>query len=167
MKRPPVSMRAKALALLSGREYSRAELARKLGTHARKREAVALGDESPGSTIPAEIEALLDEFTLKGWLSEERYVEQSVNRLSRRYGTRRVMQNLQSKGIKTESVQASKPYLESVALATAKALLDRKYRAAAVSKEDRSKRVRFLQGRGFDYDVIRKALRDSGSEDEV
>ncbi|MDX2220096.1 MAG: regulatory protein RecX [Burkholderiales bacterium] len=106
----------------------------------------------------AEIEALLDEFTARGWLSEARYVEQAVNRLSRRYGPRRVIQNLEAKGIGKESAAAALPYLKTEALATARALLARKFREPIQSSEDRARRVRFLQGRGFDYDVIKKAL---------
>lgn len=126
-----------------------------------------LDDDVLAPARSVEIDELLAEFTLRGWLSEERFVEQSVNRMAKRYGARRVVQELQSKGIKTESVQGSLPYLDSVALATARAVLSRKFRGVVQSPDDRSRRVRFLQGRGFDYDVIRKALRDGGDDEEA
>jgi regulatory protein len=163
MVRPRLSLRAKALALLAAREYSRKELARKLATHARKaREADAAGsvEDNEMSSPQADIDTLLDEFSERGWLSEARYVEQAVRRLSRRYGPRRVAQDLESKGISRESVAASLPYLNSEALGSAKALLERKFRDPAHSPEDRARRVRFLQGRGFDYDVIRNVLKN-------
>lgn len=142
------------------REYSRLELSRKLKVHASKATA-AVSDSAPEgvpSDSAAEIEALLDEFAERGWLSEARYVEQAVNGLARRYGPRRVAQRLEANGISRESVAAVLPYLKSEALATARTLLARKFRAAIESPEDKARRVRFLQARGFDYDVIRKAL---------
>ena len=57
-----------------------------------------------------------------------------------------------------ESAAAALPYLKTEALATARALLARKFRGPIESAEDKARRVRFLQGRGFDYDVIKKAL---------
>ena len=40
----------------------------------------------------------------------------------------------------------------------AKQILARKYREPATTREERAKRMRFLQGRGFSYDVINHAL---------
>lgn len=160
MVRSPVSLRAKALALLASREYSRLELARKLKTHARRAFQDPADAEATDTAVAqsAEIDALLDEFTARGWLSENRFVEQAVNRLSRRYGPRRVIQSLEAKGIGKESAEAALPYLKAEALATARALVARKFRGHILSAEDKARRVRFLQGRGFDYDVIKKAL---------
>jgi regulatory protein len=50
-------LRARALRLLARREHSRAELRRKLGPHVEE---------------GVDLEALLDDFTRRGWLSEER-----------------------------------------------------------------------------------------------
>jgi SOS response regulatory protein OraA/RecX len=45
----------------------------------------------------------------------------------------------------------------------ARAILARKYSAPATTREERAKRARFLQGRGFSGDVIRGlVLRDEG-----
>lgn len=161
MKRQRLSLRAKALALLAAREYSRRELARKLAVHVRKAQSGRIGEADPEAVASslAAIEPLLDEFTARGWLSETRYVEQAVRRLSRRYGPRRVAQDLEAKGVSRESVAATLPYLQSEALVTARMLLDRKFPGPAHSPEERARRVRFLQGRGFDYDVIRNVLK--------
>jgi regulatory protein len=160
MVRPPISLRAKALALLASREYSRLELARKLKAHARRSAKPPADDAADGVMVAqaVEIEALLDELAQRGWLSEARYVEQAVNRLSRRYGPRRVIQSLEAKGIGKASAEAALPYLKTEALATARALVARRFKGPIQSAEDKARRIRFLQGRGFDYDVIRKAL---------
>lgn len=160
MRREPLSLRAKALALLATREYSRRELLQKLRAHAGRLAQAGMDNvaECVAQDTITDIEALLDEFAERGWLSEERYVEQAVTSLSRRYGPRRIVQRLEAKGIGRESVTAVMPYLQSEALATAKTLLERKFRGPVASAEDKARRVRYLQGRGFDYDVIRKAL---------
>jgi regulatory protein len=46
-------------------------------------------------------------------------------------------------------------------LERARAVLERKYREPATSREERAKRGRFLQSRGFSMDVIARLLRDS------
>ncbi|MBL8518162.1 MAG: regulatory protein RecX [Betaproteobacteria bacterium] len=177
MVRQHPSLRAKALALLATREYSRQELARKLSEHARKiapdsdadsgaqrvtsaarAEQVNQSTQATQAT-QADIDLLLDEFVERGWLSEARYVEQAARRLSRRYGPRRVAQDLAAKGMSRESVAASLPYLHSEAVGTARALLERKFRESPQTFADRARRVRFLLGRGFDYDVIRNVLK--------
>jgi regulatory protein len=43
-------------------------------------------------------------------------------------------------------------------LARAAAILRRKYRSPATTREERARRARFLQGRGFSYETIAKAL---------
>ena len=43
-------------------------------------------------------------------------------------------------------------------LEKAKAILARKYREPAATREEKAKRARFLQSRGFSYDVIRRLI---------
>ena len=78
------SLKGRALRLLSGREYSRAELERKLKTH----------EETPGELVRA-----LDELQVKGFISEQRVVESVINRRSAKLGTARIRQELQGKGL--------------------------------------------------------------------
>jgi regulatory protein len=49
-------------------------------------------------------------------------------------------------------------------LEKAKAILARKYRASATTREENAKRARFLQSRGFSYETIRNALRVEEAE---
>jgi len=49
-------------------------------------------------------------------------------------------------------------------LERARTILRRKYRELAATREERAKRARFLQGRGFSYEVIRSALSTSEAE---
>jgi regulatory protein len=144
---PPESaaeLKARALRHLVRREHSRAELERKLAPHA----------ESAG-----QLQALLDQLELKKQLSNERFAEQRAHVLARKYGPVRIRHDLKAKGISPELVDRVSPAGE---LETARAILQRKYRAPAATREERARRARFLQGRGFSSDVIhRLVMRDA------
>ncbi len=140
-KRP--SLKARALSFLARREHSRAELVLKL---------------TPYVEDPAEIEPLLDDFEKRGWLSEARFVEQSLHRLASRYGTRRIAHTLREKGVSETSIAASVAYLKDNEPTAARDILKRKFSGPPATCEERAKRARFLQSRGFDYDTIRRVI---------
>jgi regulatory protein len=128
------------------REHSRDELARKLAPYAASSEI---------------LEGLLRELESKKQLSDERFAEARAHQLARKYGAAKIRQDLKSKGISqeiSERVAANAGELEK-----AKAILHRKYRGPAQTREEQAKRARFLQGRGFSYDTIRSALALSSS----
>jgi regulatory protein len=142
----PAELKARALRHLVRREHSRAELARKLAPHAQSAEALA---------------ALLDELLSRRQLSEERYVEERVRVLSRKYGPTKIRHDLMAKGISSDIVDAISSDGE---LERARAILARKYREPATTAEERAKRARFLQARGFSTDVILRLIRAGGEE---
>ena len=81
--------------------------------------------------------------------------------LSRKYGAAKIRHDLKAKGVPDEIVDTVSSAGE---LERAQAILARKYRAPAATREERAKRARFLQGRGFSGDVIRRLiLRDEES----
>jgi len=133
-------LHARALRLLARREHSRAELARKLGPRAESAEALA---------------ALLDALERKRQLSDERYAAERVRTLSRKYGAAKIRQDLKARGVAGELIRrvSSEGELEA-----ARAILQRKYRNPAGTRAERAKRARFLQGRGFSYEIIQKLL---------
>ena len=65
MASPPISLKGRALRLLSGREYSRLELERRLEKY----------EEEPGALAKA-----LDELQAKDFISEQRVLESVVHR---------------------------------------------------------------------------------------
>ena len=142
----PVELRARALRLLARREHSRAELERKLAKHAESLQF---------------LEFLLVELKEKKQLSDERYAAERARVMSRKFGAARIRHDLKAKGIAPELVERVSSEGE---LERARAILDRKYREPASTREERAKRMRFLQGRGFSTDVIRSLLssRDAG-----
>jgi regulatory protein len=145
------SLRGRALKLLARREHSRAELARKLAIHAED---------------PAEVERVLDDFERRGWLSEHRVVEQLVHARRSRYGARRIERDLREKGVSEEAVSAALAGLKAGELEAAREVWRRKFGGSPPrGPADRARQVRFLQGRGFDLEVIFKVIK-GGQEAE-
>jgi len=139
----PAELKARALRHLVRREHSRAELARKLAPHAESPQAVA---------------EVLDVLLSRKQLSDERFAEERARSLSRKYGAAKIRQDLKSKGVADEIVQRVSQEGE---LERARAILIRKYREPAATREEKARRARFLQSRGFSGDVIsRLVLRD-------
>lgn len=136
----PAQLKARALRYLARREHSRAELARKLAPHADSSDALQL---------------LLNELESRKQLSDERFAEQRAHVMARKYGPARIRQDLQSKGIAAEIAEGLPIENE---MERARAIIARKYRTSATTREERAKRARFLHGRGFSGDVIRRLV---------
>ena len=79
-----LSLKGRALRLLSGREQSRAELERKLSGH----------EEEPG-----QLAAVLDELEAKDFISPTRVIESVINRRQAKMGASRIKGELQRKGL--------------------------------------------------------------------
>jgi len=144
----PAELKARALRHLVRREHSRAELARKLAPHAESPQAVA---------------EVLDVLLSRKQLSDERFAEERARSLSRKYGVAKIRQDLKSKGIAAELVDRISTEGE---LERARAILQRKYREPATTREEKAKRARFLQSRGFTADIIWSLMKDRGRLEE-
>jgi regulatory protein len=136
----PGELKARALRYLVRREHSRAELARKLAPHAASPEALA---------------ALLDELVSRKQLSDERYAEERARSLARKYGPLKIRHDLKAKGVADSLVAQVSAEGE---MERALAVLERKYREPATTAEEKARRARFLQGRGFSMDVITRLI---------
>ena len=144
------SLRERALRFLARREHSRAELARKLAPHTED---------------AAEIDRVLDELEGRGWLSERRVVEQVVHARRSRFGARRIERELLNKGISEEGIAAALPQLKEGEIEAARAVWLRKFGGRPAARPaDRARQVRFLQGRGFDLDVILRVIKGADIE---
>ena len=141
---PPESaaaLKARALRLLARREHSRQELAGKLAPHAASAEV---------------LETLLADLEARKQLSDQRYAQERARWLARKYGAARIRHELKSKGVAQAIIEAATPADSEVE--RARAVLERKYRAPAACRDERARRARFLQGRGFSVDVIRRLV---------
>jgi regulatory protein len=147
VKKAP-SLRERAIAHLAQREHSRAELARKLARHA---------DD------PAEIQPLLDELVRRKLLSDERYADARVNALARKFGATRIAWELRAKGVGDAAIAQATREVRGAELIAAREAWAKRFGREPHTAAERAKQIRFLQGRGFSFDTIRRVI--SGVDD--
>ena len=144
-----ISLKGRALRLLAGREQSRAELHKKLSPHA---------------DTPEQLTQVLDELEAKDFISEARVVDSVVNRRSGRFGASRIKHELLGKGLDPERVAEAVSQLKSSDLERAREIWRKKFAEPAADQAGRTKQMRFLAGRGFGGDVIRRVM--AGGDDD-
>jgi regulatory protein len=144
-----LSLKGRALRLLTGREHSRAELERKLAAH----------EEEPG-----QLARVLDELQAKDFISESRVVESVLNRRASRFGAARIRHELQGKGLQAEAISTAVQSLKGTEAERARGVWQKKFGAPATDAAERGKQMRFLAARGFGSEAIRRVV--SGSEDD-
>ena len=153
------SLKARALRLLSLREYSRKDLAAKL-TESEARWA-KLGSEQPRHTSDArnaQIEEVLDDFEARGWLSDARFAEALVRRRSERYGVRKIQGELERAGVDTQTSASLLRSLKETEYQRAYELWLRKYGEKAQDQKERARQYRFLASKGFGSEVVAKVV---------
>jgi regulatory protein len=152
------SLKARALQWLAQREHSRGELQRKLLPLAQ---AEAARDLPPA----ARVEALLDWLEANRYLSQQRFAESRAHARAARYGNLRIRQELAQHGVALSEPAARE--LQGSELERARAVWSRKFAqtgSAAADVAARAKQARFMAGRGFSADVVRRVLREAAAD---
>ncbi len=179
----PAALKARALRWLAQRDHSRAELERKLLTHARAlarlaearaAEAADAGDSGEaGSTadcaepvLRERVGAVLDGLAAAGLLNEPRMAEALLAAKAPRFGERRLRQVMQQRGLAPALVEAAVEGSRTTELERARALWQRRFGAPAPDAAGRLRQMRFLAGRGFGSDIIRRVVRGGPDDDE-
>ncbi len=155
-----LSLKGRALQLLAKRDQSRVELRTKLLRHAAAEahaRAARDGVDEGGETRQAEVEALLDWLEANRYLSAERFVESRVHAREARFGNRRIRAELAQHGVAL-SAEAARGLAESE-LQRAATMRERRFAGPPGSAAERAAQTRFLAGRGFSPDVIRRLMR--------
>ena len=93
-------------------------------------------------------------------LSNERFAEARAHWMARKYGAAKIRQDLKDKGVEAHIVERVSAEGE---VERALAIVKRRYRTAATTRDERARRARFLQSRGFSYETIRRVLGLSAS----
>ena len=145
----PPSLTGRALRLLSAREYSRAELERKLAQY----------EEEPGA-----LAKVLDTLAAKDFINESRVLESVVHRRASKLGASRIKQELQAKGLEPEAVAEAVSRLRSSEVERAREIWRKKFGTPPTDVAQRGKQMRFLASRGFGGDTIHKVV--SGGEED-
>ena len=148
----PAKIRSAAMDLLTGREFSRAELAKKLDKRF---------DSDPA--IASELDRLQEE----GLQSDQRFTEAFLrSRIYRGHGLARIRLDVRQKGIGGDLFNAAVEATDTDWFRLAREVADRKFgRSPATEQKDRARRMRFLQYRGFNFDQIKYALSATDAED--
>jgi regulatory protein len=138
------SLRERALRYLSRRDYSRAELTRKLAPYGMEEEIVALLDR-------------MGELSLQ---SDARLAESWVRSNNGRFGRTRLQYELTRRGLALELIEEA---LANGDMANeherARAVWQSRYRAAPIDAREWARQARFLLARGFAAEVVRAVLR--------
>ena len=144
-------LRVRALQLLTRRDYSRAELQKKLVAHAESAEELA---------------SVLDTLQGERLLSDHRYATQRVTARAGRYGDARLKQELRLKGVSDDDIAAALPE-GGDETERCLAVWQRKFgdRPAPADAAGRAKQMRFLTSRGFSGETIRRVLRGDFEDD--
>lgn len=168
----PLSLKMRAIGLLSQREHSSIELRRKLLRIVRQQCAAEAGaghhredvldSTEPGAdeSAPAEdeVDALLAWLQAQDYLSEARFVESRIHARAQRFGSLRIKQELAQHGLTLSAENQAE--LKASELERAKFIWQRKF--GGLVPEDqaaRAKQSRFLVARGFSSEVVRRLLR--------
>lgn len=143
-----MKLRERALNLLARREHSRAELARKLAPH---------GD-------PDEVAVLLDDLERENLLSNARYAESLAHARAGRHGSLRLKADLRGKGVPEAVIGQVVAQATEQDMNAAREVWHRKYGQPPKDAAERARQMRFLAGRGFPTEVVRRVV--GGSDDD-
>ena len=147
------SLSSRALQALTRREYSRMELQRKLTPHADSEQ---------------QLQDVLNTMQAKGFLSDVRAAEAMTRQKSARFGNARIRQELMAKGIEKDLISDTLAALEDSEWERAKQVWQSKF--GHLSGQDlpwperhklQAKQLRFMLGRGFSSDLVRKLIQES------
>lgn len=142
-------LKTRALRYLARREHSRLELERKLAPHT---------DDA------AELETVLDEMERRGWLSAQRVVEQTLHNRRTRYGSRRIVRELEDKGIAEALITEAARQLRAGEVDAAREVWRRKFGTLPGDARERARQMRFLLGRGFDPEAVNKVVNEKNDD---
>ncbi len=148
-QRPARSLKGRALGYLSRREYSRAELARKLKPFVEETDS---------------LDTVLDALEAENWLSDSRFAESLIHRRSSRLGATRILGELKQHAVDQTLVEEASAQLRETELARAQAVWRKKFGHLPETPVERAKQTRFLASRGFSGATIGKILKGLDEE---
>jgi regulatory protein len=165
------SLKGRALRWLAQREHTRAELRGKLLRAVAAAERASLPAPPGGQATPREpgrealappgiddIDRVLDELTAAGFLSDARAAESLLQLQGRRFGSRRLQQVMRERGVPADLAGPALQQARTTELERAREVWQRRFGQPPADAAERARQMRFLAGRGFDTDVIRRVV---------
>ncbi|NBY56594.1 MAG: recombination regulator RecX, partial [Betaproteobacteria bacterium] len=132
------SLLNRGIAALARREYSPAELKRKLAQYAAS---------------DAELDEVLQSLIEQGYLSASRFAASFVRRESARKGALSIKHRLKQHELPSEVIASLTQELQTTEEARARALWARRFGQIANEPKERLRQMRFLASRGFSHEV--------------
>ncbi|QEL54633.1 recombination regulator RecX [Chromobacterium paludis] len=143
------SLKARAVELLSRREYSRRELVRRL---------------APFADSAEQLESVLDELAAANWQSDDRFAQQYAASKGAKFGSRRLSQEMRQRGVDDDTIRQALAGRDD--LASAREQWRKKFGRPPADAAEKAKQYRFLAQRGFPADVIRQVI-TGGADDDI
>jgi regulatory protein len=139
-----LSLKMRAVGILSRRDHSRFELQRKLAPYAESAE---------------QIDKVIADLEQQGFFSEARFVTAFARRRGEKYGVARVTHELAPHKLAADLTVAAINDLKASEPTRAEAVWRRRFDQLPKTIEERAKQQRFLQQRGFSSAAIAAVLR--------
>ncbi len=155
--RKPPTLLNHAVSLLARREYSRAELERRLERYLRE----TADDDRPEATIVS----VLDQLERRNLLSDQRYAASRLRTRAERFGDARLRHDLREHGVPDAAASQAMAVMGGDELSRARALWQRRFGQLPANAAERARQGRFLQSRGFALDTIRRVLRGPAADE--
>ena len=143
----PKSLMARALYLLSRREYTRQELNQRL---------------TPFSETPEQLHALLDELTQNSWQSDQRFAQEFVDSKGKCYGIKFLQQAMHQRGISANLIRDVLKNRDDLSIAQNQ--WQKQFGKLPITRKEHSRQIRFLARRGFTLSVISQVIRAATGE---
>jgi regulatory protein len=144
-----LSLKGRALRLLSQREHSQHELARKLARHV---------DVKDNPAAPALIQEAVAELASLGFVSDERTAASVLHTKSQRFGPLMIRKALLAKGLSADLMEATLAQARSAEAETARLVWQRKFGQAPRDARERARQIRFMAGRGFSAETLHRVI---------
>ena len=129
--------------LVARREHTRLELTKKLIVRGFGR-----GD----------VDTLLNDFEEKGWLDERRYIDIFLRAKRCRYGSLKLIRELEVRGISRDLIEEVRPGIQSGELDAAQGVWQKRFGVQPKNSTELAKQIRFMQSRGFEQEVIKSVV---------
>jgi regulatory protein len=94
-------------------------------------------------------------------LSDDRYAEARAHTLGRKFGAARIAHELRSRGVSAAAIEKVANAARASELERAREAWRKRFGVPPANPLERAKQMRFLHGRGFSFEVIRRVVADA------